>query len=146
MDSLKFEIRNPKSEISPDTQHLDKIGVRNKRPWGAWTVLEAGPGYKVKRLEVLPGKRLSLQKHFHRSEHWVVVQGRARVTNGDRVFLLGTNQWTFIPVETVHRVENPDAGALVMIEVQSGNDLRETDIVRLEDDFGRPLTYEELHA
>jgi len=100
-------------------QEDDRIGERNERPWGAWTVLEAGPGYKVKRLEVLPGKRLSLQKHFHRSEHWVVVQGTARVTNGDRVFLLETNQWTFIPVETVHRLENPDSALLVLIEVQS---------------------------
>ncbi len=137
MDSLKFEIRNSKFEISPDTQHLDKIGVRNERPWGAWTVLEAGAGYKVKRLEVLPGKRLSLQKHFCRSEHWVVVQGRARVTNGDRVFMLEMNQLTFIPMSAVHRLENPDSAVLVLIEVQSGNDLRETDIVRLEDDFGR---------
>ncbi len=103
-------------------------------------MLEAGDGYKLKRLEVIPEKRLSLQKHFHRSEHWVVVQGTARVTNGDRVFLLETNQWTFIPVKTVHRLENPDSAPLVLIEVQSGNDLRETDIVRLEDDFGRPLS------
>ena len=125
---------------TPDTQHLDAIGQRNERPWGAWTVLETGPGYKVKRLEVLPGKRLSLQKHFQRSEHWVVVQGTARVTNGDRVFLLETNQWTFIPVETVHRLENPDSCPLVLIEVQSGSDLRESDIVRLQDDFGRPLS------
>ncbi len=118
-------------------QEDDQIGQRHERPWGAWTVLETEPGYKVKRLEVLPGKRLSLRKHFHRSEQWVVVQGTARVTNGDSVFLLETNQWTFIPVETVHRLENPDSGPLVLIEVQSGNDLRETDIVRLEDDFGR---------
>ncbi len=118
----------------------DQIGQRNERPWGAWTVLEAEVGYKVKRLEILPGTRLSLQKHFHRSEHWVVVQGTARVTNGDRVFLLETNQWTFIPVETVHRLENPDSALLVLIEVQSGSDLCEADIVRLEDDFGRPLS------
>jgi mannose-6-phosphate isomerase-like protein (cupin superfamily) len=71
-----------------------------------------------------------------------VVQGRARVTNGDRVFLLETNQWTFIPVETVHRLENPDSTPLVVIEVQNGNDLRETDIVRLADDFGRLTTSE----
>ncbi len=115
----------------------DHIGQRHERPWGAWTVLEAGRGYKVKRLEVLPEKRLSLQKHFCRSEHWVVVQGTARVTKGDGVFLLDTNQWTFIPIETVHRLDNPDSALLVLIEVQSGNDLRESDIVRFEDDFGR---------
>ncbi len=124
----------PEQQLYSET---DQIGQRHERPWGAWTVLEAGPGYKVKRLEVLPGTRLSLQKHFHRSEHWVVVQGTARMTKGDGIFLLETNQWTFISVGTVHRLENPDSGLLVVIEVQSGNDLRETDIVRLEDDFGR---------
>jgi len=118
-------------------QNLDGVGQRHERPWGAWTVLETGSGYKVKRLEVLPGKRLSLQKHFCRSEHWVVVQGTARVTKADGVFLLETNQWTSIPVETVHRLENPDSGPLVVIEVQSGSDLLESDIARLEDDFGR---------
>ncbi len=127
-------MNQPEQQLYSET---DQIGHRHERPWGAWTVLETRPGYKVKRLEVLPGKRLSLQKHFHRSEHWVVVQGTARVTNGDRVFLLETNQWTFIPEETIHRLESPDSGPLVVIEVQSGNDLRETDIVRLEDDFGR---------
>ncbi len=116
----------------------ENTGVRNERPWGAWTLLESGTSYKVKRLEVLPGKRLSLQKHAHRSEHWVVVQGMARVTNNDKVFLLEKNQWTFIPLGAVHRLENPDAGPLVVIEVQSGTDLRETDIVRFDDDFGRP--------
>ncbi len=127
----------PEQQLYSET---DQIGRRNERPWGAWTVLETGPGYKVKRLEVLPGKRLSLQKHFYRSEHWVVVQGAARVTKGDGVFLQDTNQWTFIPVETVHRLENPDSALLVLIEVQSGSDLCEADIVRLEDDFGRPLS------
>ena len=126
----KSAIRNPQSAI----------GVRNERPWGAWTVLEVGAGYKVKRIEVLPGKRLSLQKHFHRSEHWVVVQGTARVTKRERVFLLEMNQSTFIPLGAVHRLENPDSNSLVVIEVQSGSDLRESDIVRLEDDFGRPLS------
>ena len=130
---MKAITQHPK----PDTQHLDGIGHRHERPWGAWTVLEAGAGYKVKRLEVLPGKRLSLQKHFCRSEHWVVVQGTARVINGDGVFVLEMNQSAFIPLGAIHRLENPDSALLVLIEVQSGNDLRETDIVRLEDDFGR---------
>lgn len=121
----------------------DEIGVRNERPWGAWTLLEKGPAYKVKRLEVSSGKRLSLQKHLYRSEHWVVVQGTARVTKEDQVFLLETNQWTFVPFGAVHRLENPDSGPLVVIEVQNGTDLRETDIVRLEDDFGRLTTGQE---
>ncbi len=118
----------------------DRIGERIERPWGAWTLLEVGTGYKVKRIEVLPGKRLSLQKHDCRSEHWVVVQGTARVTNGGGVFLLETNRETFIPVGAVHRLENPDSRPLVVIEVQTGKDLRETDIIRLEDDFDRPST------
>ncbi len=136
-------LRQEKEQVQRED---DQIGVRNERPWGAWTLLEMGSGYKVKRLEVLPGKRLSLQKHSSRSEHWVVVQGTARVTNDDRVFLLEMNESTFIPLGAVHRLENHDTGPLVVIEVQSGNNLRETDIVRLEDDFGRPVPYEELHA
>ncbi len=124
-------------QVEPDS---DQIGVRNERPWGTWTLLETGPGYKVKRLEVLSGKRLNLQKHCFRSEHWVVVRGTARVTNGDKVFCLETNEWTFIPLGAIHRLENPDSGPLVVIEVQSGEDLCETDIVRLEDDFGRATT------
>ncbi len=123
---------------------VDRIGERMERPWGAWTLLEMGSGYKVKRLEVLPGKRLSLQKHSCRSEHWVIVQGIARVTNDDRVFLLEMNESTFIPLGAVHRLENPDTGPLVVIEVQNGDDLRETDIVRLEDDFGRVGVYAEM--
>ena len=130
--------------LTPNSQHptadTDRIGVRNERPWGAWTLLEEGMGYKVKRLEVLPGKRLSLQKHSFRSEHWIVVEGTARVTNGDKVFSLVKNQWNFIPLGAVHRLGNPDSGSLVVIEVQSGNQLCEDDIIRLEDDFGRPTT------
>ena len=124
----------------------DRIGERIERPWGAWMLLEVGAGYRVKRLEVLPGKRLSLQKHGCRSEHWVVVQGTARVTNDGRTFLLTTNQSAFIPVGAVHRLENPDAGPLVVVEVQTGTDLRESDIIRLDDDFGRPTVSQEAHA
>ena len=139
---MKTNTQNPEPNTMQSESDVDRIGERMERPWGAWTLLETGAGYKVKRIEVLPGKRLSLQKHFCRSEHWVVVQGTARVTNGNSVSYLETNQWTFIPVGTVHRLENPGAGPLEVIEVQSGDDLRETDIVRLEDDFGRPRTYE----
>lgn len=119
---------------------MERVGNRNERPWGAWTLLETGAGYKVKRLEVLPGKRVSLQMHFYRSEHWIVVQGTARVIRGNRIFLLETSQWAFIPVGAVHRLENSDSSPLVIIEVQNGNDLRETDIIRLEGDFGRATT------
>jgi len=117
----------------------ERIGMRMERPWGAWTLLESGPGYKVKRIEVLPGGRLSLQKHRSRSEHWVVVQGTARVTTDERILALVTNQWTFIPLGAVHRLENAETELLVVIEVQTGIHLCETDIIRLEDDYGRTV-------
>lgn len=107
------------------------------RPWGTYTVLEEGPGFKIKRIEVKPGACLSLQLHHRRSEHWVVVQGTARVTRGDAVFDIGANESTYIPVETRHRLENPGTGVLAIIEVQCGDYLGEDDIVRFEDRYGR---------
>ena len=107
------------------------------RPWGSYTVLEEGPRYKVKRVTVNPGGRLSLQFHHQRSEHWVVTAGVARVTRGDRVFELHVNESTAIPQETPHRLENPGAVPLDIIEVQSGAYVGEDDIVRLVDDYGR---------
>jgi mannose-1-phosphate guanylyltransferase/mannose-6-phosphate isomerase len=107
------------------------------RPWGSYTVLEEGPGFKIKRIEVRPGAALSLQLHHRRSEHWVVVQGTARVTRGDDVFDIGANQSTYIPVETRHRLENPAAAPLAIIEVQCGDYLGEDDIVRFDDRYGR---------
>jgi len=107
------------------------------RPWGAYTVLQEGPGFKIKRIEVRPGAALSLQLHHRRGEHWVVVSGEARVTNGDRVYPLLVNQSTFIPIETRHRLENPGDEPLVMIEVQCGDYLGEDDIVRFDDKYGR---------
>jgi mannose-1-phosphate guanylyltransferase/mannose-6-phosphate isomerase len=107
------------------------------RPWGAYTVLQEGPGFKIKRIEVRPGGALSLQLHHRRGEHWVVVSGEARVTNGDRVYPLKVNESTFIPIETRHRLENPGDALLVMIEVQCGDYLGEDDIVRFDDKYGR---------
>ena len=107
------------------------------RPWGAYTTLEEGPGFKIKRIEVKPAGSLSLQLHHRRSEHWVVVSGRARVTRGDDVFELEANQSTYIPIETQHRLENPGADPLVLIEVQCGDYLGEDDIVRFDDKYGR---------
>ncbi len=108
-----------------------------RRPWGSFTVLDEGENFKVKRLEVLPGKRLSYQKHARRSEHWVVVQGTAKVTIDDRDMLVSSGEAVDIGVGTAHRVENPGADLLVFIEVQRGAYLGEDDIVRLQDDFGR---------
>jgi len=107
------------------------------RPWGTYTTLEEGPGFKIKRIEVNPLSSLSLQMHHHRSEHWVVVSGTANVVNGDKGILLRTNESTFIPVGVRHRLENPGKIPLVLIEVQSGEYLGEDDIVRYEDDYGR---------
>jgi mannose-1-phosphate guanylyltransferase/mannose-6-phosphate isomerase len=108
-----------------------------QRPWGSYTVLEEGPGYKVKRISVIPGGRLSLQMHHKRSEHWVVTAGRARVTCNDRIFDLGTSESTIIPQGTAHRLENQGKDILEMIETQCGEYVGEDDIVRLSDDYGR---------
>jgi len=107
------------------------------KPWGSYEVLDGGEGFQVKRLSVKPGAVLSLQKHAHRCEHWVVVQGTAKVTRDDEVFLLEKDESTYIPLGAVHRLENPGAERLELIEVQSGTYLGEDDIVRLEDQYDR---------
>ena len=107
------------------------------RPWGTYTVLEEGPRFKIKRIEVKPGASLSLQMHHHRSEHWIVVSGMAKVVNGDQELFVATNESTYIPAGHEHRLENPGILNLVMIEVQSGEYLGEDDIVRLRDKYGR---------
>jgi mannose-6-phosphate isomerase len=109
----------------------------DRRPWGTFTVLDEGDGFKVKRIEVLPGKRLSYQKHAKRAEHWVVVQGTAKVTLDDEEIKVAAGQAIDIAVGSAHRVENAAAELLVFIEVQRGDYLGEDDIVRLQDDFGR---------
>ena len=109
----------------------------DRRPWGSYTVLEEGRTFKVKRIEVLPGKRLSYQKHSQRAEHWFVVEGTAKVTLDDRDMTVAAGEAIDIPIGSAHRVENPGDGDLIFIEVQRGNYLGEDDIVRLEDDFGR---------
>ena len=107
------------------------------RPWGTYTVVDKGKTFLVKRLKVNPGARLSLQKHSHRAEHWVVVKGKAKVTCGEETFILNKNESTFIPIGFKHRLENPTSNSLEIIEVQSGTYLREDDIERLEDQYGR---------
>lgn len=107
------------------------------RPWGTYTVLETGPRFKIKRIEVKPGASLSLQMHHHRSEHWIVVSGMAKVVNGDREIYVNTNESTYIPAGHQHCLENPGILDLVMIEVQSGEYLGEDDIVRFRDVYGR---------
>ena len=130
---VKAVVNLLKKQQAPE--HLEHRTVQ--RPWGAYTVLEEGPGYKVKRIEVMSGKRLSLQLHHQRSEHWVVITGTARVTRGEEVYDLQAGMSTGIPKETPHRLENPGQGLLEIIEIQNGPYLGEDDIVRLKDDFGR---------
>jgi len=110
---------------------------RDQRPWGMYEVLAEGESYKVKRIEVTPGHRLSLQMHQSRSEHWVVVSGEALVTLGDREIRLLPNEEARIPPQTKHRVANPGTTPLVFIEVQCGTYLGEDDITRFEDDYNR---------
>ncbi|WP_345985258.1 mannose-1-phosphate guanylyltransferase/mannose-6-phosphate isomerase [Sulfurimonas sp. HSL-1656] len=116
---------------------LPNIHVTAHRPWGTYTILDESDGYKVKRIVVKPGKRLSLQKHYHRSEHWIVVSGTATVTRGEEVFLVRANESTYIPMGELHRLENVGKIPLVMIEAQVGEYVGEDDIVRIEDDFKR---------
>ena len=116
---------------------IDNSPRFDRRPWGTFTVLDEGDGFKVKRIEVFPGKRLSYQKHSRRAEHWVVVQGTAKVTLDDREIVVEAGEAIDIGIGSAHRVENPGEQTLLFIEVQRGDYLGEDDIVRLQDDFGR---------
>jgi len=131
------DVRDVVAELKQRGHESHLLHQTVHRPWGTYTVLEEGERFKMKRIEVKPGATLSLQMHHHRSEHWIVVNGMARVTNGDKVFLLNTNESTFIPAGHMHRLENPGVLNLVMIEVQSGDYLGEDDIVRAQDNYGR---------
>ncbi|MFV3091736.1 mannose-1-phosphate guanylyltransferase/mannose-6-phosphate isomerase [Pseudomonas sp. GW6] len=143
-DALLIADANSTQDVKYVAQELKKRGHEAyrlhrtvTRPWGTYTVLEEGARFKIKRIVVRPGESLSLQMHHHRSEHWIVVSGMARVVNGERDFLLNTNESTFIPAGHRHRLVNPGVIDLVMIEVQSGEYLGEDDIVRFNDIYGR---------
>ncbi|RXJ85281.1 mannose-1-phosphate guanylyltransferase/mannose-6-phosphate isomerase [Arcobacter sp. CECT 8985] len=123
-------------EIKKDSE-LHNIHQTAHRPWGTYTVLEDTPGYKIKRIEVKPGKRLSLQKHFHRNEHWIVVSGTATVTVCDKTRLIRPNESTYIKMGEIHRLENEGKIPVVLIEAQVGEYTGEDDIIRIEDDFER---------
>ncbi len=121
-----------------ENEEKENSSVFDRRPWGSFTILDEDADYKVKTIEVLPSKRLSYQKHKHRSEHWFVVRGTAKVTLNGKEILVKKGEDVDIPVGTAHRVENPDAEQpLVFIEIQTGDYFGEDDIERLEDDFGR---------
>ena len=130
---LKALVAGLASRERSETQHHRKV----YRPWGSFDAVDQGEGFQVKRIIVDPGKKLSLQRHRHRAEHWVVVRGRAEVTVAGDVFVLEENQSTYIPPGTVHRLANVHDEPLEIIEVQTGDYLGEDDIERLEDDFHR---------
>lgn len=131
------EVKKVVEELKKQNGDKHRVHRTVIRAWGTYTVLEEGNGYKIKRIMVNPKSKLSLQMHKKRSEHWVVVSGIARVTCGESIYTIQTNQSTFVPMGVKHRLENPTDEPLQLIEVQSGDYLREDDIVRYEDDYER---------
>ena len=133
VQQVKAVVARLKSEQHAEAQEHRKV----HRPWGYYDSIDHGERFQVKRIVVDPGKQLSLQMHYHRAEHWVVVRGTAKVTCGEKTFLISENESTYIPLGTVHRLENPGKTPLEIIEVQSGHYLGEDDIVRFDDQYGR---------
>jgi len=131
------EVKKLVARLKTDARSEVSAHRKIHRPWGYYDSIDSGDRFQVKRIVVNPGASLSLQMHHHRAEHWIVVRGTARVTRGEDVFLLSENQSTYIPLGTVHRLENPGQLPLEMIEVQSGAYLGEDDIVRFDDTYGR---------
>ena len=131
------EVKRIYAQLKAQGHEAHKMHRTVHRPWGTYTVLEEGPHFKIKRIEVKPGASLSLQLHHHRSEHWIVVTGTAKVLNDGRELILNQNESTYIPAEHKHRLENAGNERLVMIEVQTGSYLNEDDIVRFDDIYGR---------
>ncbi|MCD6450213.1 MAG: cupin domain-containing protein [Thermotogaceae bacterium] len=139
IQSTKEKTENKKLYKDVKNENPQKVSVHKTayRPWGSYTVLEEKDGFKVKRITVKPGKRLSLQYHFHRCENWTVVRGTAKVRLGNKELILKPGDHVYIPKKEVHRLENPGEEVLEVIEVQVGDYLGEDDIVRIEDDFKR---------
>ena len=137
-DSVK-DIKVIVNQLKTSSRNEWEIHREVYRPWGKYDLIDAGEHYQVKRITVKPGAKLSIQMHNHRAEHWIVVSGEARVTKGDKTFVLFKNESTYIPVGVVHALENPGKVELELIEVQSGSYLGEDDIVRFEDVYGRSL-------
>ena len=133
------DVKQIYSRLKQQGHETYKLHRTAHRPWGTYTVLEEGQNFKIKRIEVKPGASLSLQMHLHRSEHWVVVSGTAKVINGDKELILNINESTFIPATHKHRLENISTETMVMIEVQTGTYLGEDDIVRFDDIYGRAV-------
>jgi mannose-1-phosphate guanylyltransferase/mannose-6-phosphate isomerase len=131
------DIKQLVASVKAKKPELTDIHRTVRRPWGSYTVLEESANFKIKRIVVNPGAKLSMQMHKHRSEHWVVVSGQATITNGDVQFTLDENQSTYIPKTHRHRLENASDRPLSIIEVQCGEYVGEDDIVRFEDNYGR---------
>lgn len=134
------DVKKVVNELKAKKRALASTHRKVHRPWGWYDSIDSGERFQVKRIVVYPGAQLSLQMHHHRAEHWIVVKGTAQVTNGEKVFLLGENESTFIPLGHIHRLANPGKMPLEIIEVQSGSYLGEDDIVRFEDTYGRVST------
>ncbi len=135
VDEVGEVIKRLKSDVREEWKTNREV----YRPWGKYDCVDQGEGYQVKRITVNPGAKLSVQKHMYRSEHWVVVSGKARVLNGDQTYILSENESTYIPIGAIHSLENPSDIPLEIIEVQSGTYLGEDDIVRFSDIYGRDL-------
>ena len=131
------EIKNLTENLKNNNRSEWELHREVHRPWGKYDSIDNGDGYQVKRITVKPGAKLSVQKHYHRAEHWIVVKGKAKVTNDNKTFILNENESTFIPLGSVHSLENPLTEPLELIEVQSGSYLGEDDIVRFSDIYGR---------
>jgi mannose-6-phosphate isomerase len=129
--------RGSPGDVTCQITYAEPVATSDVRPWGSWHVLDEGEGFKVKRIEVNPGSRLSLQWHEHRSEHWVVVTGTATCTVGEETVVLRPGGTVDIDVRQAHRIANEGVEKLVIIEVQRGSYTGEDDIVRLQDDYGR---------
>jgi len=125
------------NRLKAEGSSLPTVHLTGHRPWGTYTVLGEDDGYKIKRIVVKPGKRLSLQKHYHRNEHWIVLSGSAKVTVNEKIFMVNPNESTYIKAGDIHRLENSGKSPLVIIEVQVGEYTGEDDIIRIEDDFKR---------
>lgn len=131
------DVKTVVQNLKDKGRDITKTHCRVYRPWGNYEGIDIGRRYQVKRITVYPGQQLSLQKHFHRAEHWVIVSGTAKITNGQEEILLTEDQSTYIPLGALHRLENPGKVNLELIEVQTGSYLGEDDIVRLSDIYGR---------
>lgn len=143
-DSLLITEKGKSQEVKKVVEKLKKEhrkeAIENRtmyRPWGSYTILAEGEGYKVKRITIKPGAKLSLQMHYHRSEHWTVISGTGKLTLDDKVVIFKENESTYIPIAVKHRLENPGQIPLSIIEVQNGRYLGEDDIVRFDDEYGR---------